>query len=149
MKSLILRRGLGQSRENLKSRATANGVSSEWMDYSASRASHGRYNDMNAYLRLKRALTEEEPLSNSYREELWAELGDYMETPIETSILLLESLHSRLYILLIRMKPVEFTRTLRTQALGVITIDTALQRFVWHNRHHIAQIQTLIDRMRW
>lgn len=91
-------------------------------------------NDMNAYLRFKRALTEDEPMSSSYREDLWAELSDYKDVPIDR----------RFLILLKGLKPNDFNRKLRTQALGMITIDTALQRFVWHNRHHISQIGSLI-----
>jgi hypothetical protein len=106
-------------------------------------------NDMNAYLRLKRALTEDEPLADSYREDLWAELNDYKDVPIETSISLLEALHSRLVILLNSLSPVDFNRTLKTQLLGVITVDIALQRFVWHNRHHISQISSLKERNGW
>jgi hypothetical protein len=106
-------------------------------------------NDMNAYIRLKRALTEDEPLSDSYREDLWAELSDYKDVPIETSLSLLEALHSRLIILLYGLNPDDFHRRLKTQVLGVITVDIALQRFVWHNRHHISQINSLKERMGW
>ncbi|BBI35820.1 YfiT family bacillithiol transferase [Cohnella abietis] len=106
-------------------------------------------NDMNAYLRFKRALTEFEPLGNSYREDLWAELIDYKEIPVEESILLLEVLHRRLLILLNGLAPDEFNRGLRTQVLGTITLDTALQRFVWHNQHHISQIKSLMDSEGW
>jgi len=101
-------------------------------------------NDMNAYLRFKRALTEEEPLSDSYREDLWAELSDYKNVPIENSITLLEILHSRFLILLNGLNPDDFNRKLRTHALGEITLDTALQRFVWHNQHHISQIRSFL-----
>jgi hypothetical protein len=101
-------------------------------------------NDMNAYLRFKRALTEDEPMSSSYREDLWAELSEYRDAPIENSLLLIETLHSRFLILLNGLKPDQFRRKLRTQVLGSITLDTALQRFVWHNRHHISQIESLI-----
>ncbi|QJD88058.1 putative metal-dependent hydrolase [Cohnella herbarum] len=106
-------------------------------------------NDMNAYLRFKRALTEDEPLVHSYREDLWAELNDYKDVPIETSILLLESLHSRFLSVLNGMNSDDYHRKLRTQLLGNITLDIALQRFVWHNRHHIAQITSLIRRNGW
>lgn len=106
---------------------------------------HMADNDMNAYLRLKRALTEDEPLSDSYREDLWAELNDYKDTPIETSINLLTSLHSRFYILLRSLSSDEFYRRLWTQVLGTITIETALQRFIWHNHHHISQMKSLIN----
>ncbi|UNK16953.1 putative metal-dependent hydrolase [Paenibacillus sp. N3/727] len=102
-------------------------------------------NDMNAYLRFKRALTEDEPLSDSYREDLWAELNDYREVPIETSISLLEILHSRFLILLNGLNPEDYNRKFRTQVLGKITLDTALQRFVWHNQHHMSQIKAFID----
>lgn len=101
-------------------------------------------NDMNAYLRFKRALTEDEPLSDSYREDLWAELSDYKDVPIETSLLLLETLHSRFLTLLNGLSPEAFNRRLRTQVLGLITMDTALQRFIWHNQHHISQIRSIV-----
>jgi len=100
-------------------------------------------NDMNAYLRFKRALTEDEPMASSYREDRWAELPDYQETSIEDSIDLMELLHRRFYILVRKMEPETFKRKLRTEVLGSITLDTALQRFVWHNRHHLAQIELL------
>ncbi|ANA78565.1 putative metal-dependent hydrolase [Paenibacillus glucanolyticus] len=103
-------------------------------------------NDMNAYLRFKRALTEDEPMASSYREDLWAELSDYSEVPIENSLTLLETLHFRFLILLKELKPEDFQRTMRTQVLGSITLDIALQRFVWHNRHHIAQITSISKR---
>jgi hypothetical protein len=106
-------------------------------------------NDMNAYLRFKRGLTEVDPLSDSYREDLWAELSDYKDVPIESSILLLEILHSRFLILLNGLNPDDFNRGLRTQLLGKITIDIALQRFVWHNQHHISQIKSLLDSKGW
>ncbi|MDQ0060845.1 YfiT family bacillithiol transferase [Paenibacillus harenae] len=101
---------------------------------------HMADNDMNAYLRFKRALTEDEPLGNSYREDLFAELSDYKDVPVENSIALLEILHKRFRVLLQGMNEEDFHRRLATQALGSITLDIALQRFVWHNRHHTAQI---------
>jgi hypothetical protein len=103
-------------------------------------------NDMNAYLRFKRALTEDEPLASSYREDLWAELSDYTEVPVENSLSLLETLHFRFLILLKDLHPEDFQRTMRTQVLGSITLDIALQRFVWHNQHHIAQIRSIANR---
>jgi len=102
-------------------------------------------NDMNAYLRFKRALTEEEPLASSYREDLWAELPDYRKLPPEHSLLLLEILHARFATLLADLEPAAFRRKLRTQVLGSVTLDVAMQRFVWHNRHHRAQIEVYLN----
>ncbi|WP_379138353.1 YfiT family bacillithiol transferase [Paenibacillus sp. sgz500958] len=108
---------------------------------------HMADNDMNAYIRFKRALTEREPMSGTYREDLWAEMCDYKDAPIELSLTLLEALHGRFLILLQGSKPEDFKRTLRTEVLGTITLEIALQRFIWHNRHHMTQISTLIDSM--
>ncbi|UHA71925.1 YfiT family bacillithiol transferase [Paenibacillus sp. 481] len=103
---------------------------------------HMADNDMNAYIRFKKALTEDEPMSGTYREDLWAELSDYKDVPIEHSLVLLETLHIRFVILLNGLQLDDFSRKLKTEVLGSITLDTALQRFVWHNEHHISQIQS-------
>ncbi|MEC0370032.1 putative metal-dependent hydrolase [Paenibacillus chibensis] len=105
--------------------------------------------EMNAYIRFKRGLTEEHPIAGTFREELLAELDDYKDTPIETSILLLEALHSRFVILLNRLKPSEFKRVVRSPTYGDMTLNEAVQRFSWHAEHHIAQITSLRDRMGW
>lgn len=106
---------------------------------------HMADNDMNAYLRFKRALTEQEPLGSTYREDRWAELSDYREVPVENSLTLLEALHFRFLVLLRDLPPEDYRRTLRTEALGRLTLDVALQRFVWHSRHHTAQITAILN----
>src|SRR6476646_550844 len=50
---------------------------------------------LNAYVRFKLALTENEPTIKPYNEDLWAKLSDVKDTPIEISLTLLESLHDR------------------------------------------------------
>src|SRR6185312_4853142 len=50
---------------------------------------------MNAYIRFKMALTEEEPTIKPYEEARWAELEDSRSTPIEVSLSLMDSLHDR------------------------------------------------------
>ncbi|QYR20746.1 putative metal-dependent hydrolase [Paenibacillus sp. sptzw28] len=106
-------------------------------------------NDMNAYIRFKRALTEEAPFAGTYREELWAELSDYQDTPIEASLLLIESLHQRFVVLLRSLSPDQFQRTFTSPTHGRMTLDIATQRYAWHARHHIAQIDSLKERMGW
>ena len=51
---------------------------------------------INCYIRLKWALTEENPTIKFYYEDRWAELHDNLTMPIEPSLLLLEGLHFRL-----------------------------------------------------
>src|SRR3984893_13863030 len=48
---------------------------------------------LNAYTRIKLALTEDEPTIKPYDEAAWAKLNDVRDTPVETSLVLLETLH--------------------------------------------------------
>jgi len=106
-------------------------------------------NNMNAYIRFKRGLTEDAPRSPSYREDLWAELPDYREIPVGESLTLLDILHRRFAVLLSALEPQDFHRTVYHSTLGSVSLDAALHRYVWHNRHHIAQITGLCERMGW
>ncbi|QHT62165.1 putative metal-dependent hydrolase [Paenibacillus lycopersici] len=102
--------------------------------------------DMNAYIRFKRALTEDAPLAGTFREDVFAELADYADTPVEASLALLEALHARFLALLHGMADEQFKRTFTSPAHGLMTIDQAVERFAWHGRHHIAQIAQIANR---
>src|SRR3954463_16638703 len=65
---------------------------------------------LNAYIRFKLALTEDQPTIKPYDEQSWANLDDSKTTPVETSLTLLESLHQRMTILLKSVKPEDFAR---------------------------------------
>jgi len=108
---------------------------------------HMADNDMNAFIRFKRALTEDNPTASSYREDLWAELSDY-ETPLETSLILLESIHGRFTAILRSLQSSDFQRTFTSPTHGAMSLDAALQRFIWHNRHHTAQIASIFLKRR-
>lgn len=110
---------------------------------------HMADNDLNAFIRFKKALTEDNPPASSYREDLWAELSDYRNALIETSLVLLESLHSRFVVLLSSLSPSDYRRTFTSPTHGVMNLDVAAQRYAWHGRHHIAQIISLKERMGW
>lgn len=105
-------------------------------------------NDMNSYIRFKKALTEENPTASSFRQNMWAELNDY-EAPIESSLVLLEALRSRFTMLLHGLQSYDFLRTFNSPTHGLMSLDTAIQRFDWHGRHHLAQITSLKKRMGW
>lgn len=104
---------------------------------------------MNAYVRHKLALTEQEPTIKPYDEKRWAELEDYRITPLETSLALLECLHQRWVGLLRALGPDHFSRTFRHPELGVMTVDKNLALYAWHGRHHVAHITSLRERSGW
>jgi len=104
---------------------------------------------MNAYIRFKLALTETEPTIKPYEQQLWAELADTRQTPIETSLTLLECLHRRWVLLLQSIPEDEWQRTFRHPELGILHLDTNLALYAWHGRHHVAHITGLRQRMGW
>jgi len=112
-------------------------------------AHHVPDSHMNAYVRLKLALTENEPTVKPYEEGLWAQLPDSRETPVEVSLALLEFLHLRWDILLRALQPGDFARRLRHPALGVLTVDHVVHHYAWHGRHHVAHITSLRQREGW
>jgi uncharacterized damage-inducible protein DinB len=104
---------------------------------------------MNAYMRIKFALTEDEPAVKAYDEARWAELPDVRDTPVETSLALLENLHGRWVALLRSMSDAEFTRTVRHPEHGLIDVDQLLALYAWHGRHHTGHITSLRARNGW
>ena len=104
---------------------------------------------MNAYVRFKLALTEDAPTIKPYEEARWAGLRDAMDAPIETSLTLLEALHTRWVMLLRSLEASDFPRTLRHPEMGVIDLDFLLAMYSWHGRHHVAQITSLREREGW
>jgi uncharacterized damage-inducible protein DinB len=104
---------------------------------------------LNSYVRFKLALTEDQPAIKGYDEKLWAELADTRDTPVETSLTLLDALHQRWVALLRAMKPADFARAFRHPDRGPVSLDTAVAMYAWHGRHHTAHVTALRDRMGW
>jgi DinB superfamily len=104
---------------------------------------------MNAYVRFKLALTEHEPTIKPYEEARWAELADTRETPIETSLVLLERLHERWVILLQSMSEGDFARRFHHPETGIQRLDQVLAMYEWHGAHHVGHVRGLRERMGW
>ncbi len=104
---------------------------------------------MNAYIRFKLALTEEQPQIKPYNEAEWAKLPDSNVTPVEVSLHLLAALHSRWVDVLQSMRPSDFGRTLYHPEHGVLTLDRMLAMYAWHSDHHLSHITSLRERMGW
>ena len=112
-------------------------------------AHHVPDSHMNAYVRFKLALTEEEPTIKPYAEDRWAELADGKSAPVEVSLALLDSLHDRWVRMLRSVKTEEFARTFRHPEHGVRTLDWMLFLYEWHGRHHTAHITELRKQKGW
>jgi hypothetical protein len=101
---------------------------------------------MNAYVRMKRGLTESAPLVAPYDEALWAELPEARTAPVVISLDLLDALHRRWVAFLSGIAEGDFRRTYTHPELGVVTIDQAVALYAWHCRHHTAHVKLGIQR---
>jgi uncharacterized damage-inducible protein DinB len=104
---------------------------------------------MNAFIRFKLALTEDEPTIKPYDEALWAKLGDVKDTPTQVSLALLDNLHKRWVPLLQSLAPSDWSRKFRHPEIGTMTLDDLLALYAWHGRHHVAHITSLRERNGW
>src|SRR6266566_4805945 len=98
---------------------------------------------MNAYVRYKLALTEDQPTIKPYAEDRWAELADTLSTPIEVSLALLESLHTRWVRLLRSLEPTDWKKNFRHPELGLVSLEKNLGIYAWHGKHHVAHVTEL------
>lgn len=104
---------------------------------------------MNAYIRWRLALTENEPTIKPYEESVWAQLEDAAHAPVNISLDLLAPLHDRWVRLLRSVKDHEFARTFRHPEHGVRTLDWMLFLYAWHGKHHTAHITELRKQKGW
>ena len=97
---------------------------------------------MNAYIRFKLAVTEDNPTIKPYDEARWAELMDARTQPIAVSLDLLEALHKRWVVVLRSMSDADFSRTFfHPEMKSNVTLDQALAIYGWHGKHHAAHIR--------
>ena len=104
---------------------------------------------MNAYVRCKLIVTETNPPLKAYSEKDWAELSDSKTLPVSLSLGIIDGLHRRWTTFLESLSPEDFARTGVHSERGPITIDTLLQIYGWHCRHHVAHITELRKRQGW
>ncbi len=104
---------------------------------------------MNAYVRVRLALTEEWPVVKAYDEKLWAELADATTAPIDFSLELIDALHARWVLLLRSLDESQWQRGYAHSENGRTTLAEAVALYDWHCRHHVAHIVELRKRMNW
>jgi uncharacterized damage-inducible protein DinB len=97
---------------------------------------------MNAYIRVKLAITEDQPPVKAYDENAWAKLADN-DMPVDVSLKLLEALHERWVRVLKAMTPEDFTRTVVHTERGPISVDFLLALYAWHGPHHIGHVKSV------
>ena len=104
---------------------------------------------MNAYVRIRLALTEDWPTIKPYEEARWAELADARTLPVEVSLSLLVPLHLRWAALLAALSEADWQRGYVHPESGRQSLSHVAGLYSWHGRHHTAQVTELRGRMGW
>jgi hypothetical protein len=105
---------------------------------------------MNAYIRFKLGLTEDNVAIKPYDEAQWADMIDVKNIPINVSLTLLYALHARWIELLKHMKEEQWQRIVfHPEHQKEMTLWYLLGNYAWHGKHHTAHINKLRERMKW
>jgi uncharacterized damage-inducible protein DinB len=104
---------------------------------------------LNAYARIRLALTEDWPTIKPYNEGLWAELPDARQMPVEVSLDLLSALHLRWVDLFSSLSEGEWRRGYVHPESCEQSVEQVLALYAWHSRHHLAHVAGLRARMGW
>lgn len=104
---------------------------------------------LNAYVRMKKAATEDRPAVQTYDEQAWSELTDGRTGPVNLSLPLIFALHARWSAWLATLDEATLARTMKHPEWGDVSIDVMVSLYGWHCRHHVAHITTLKSRQNW
>lgn len=98
---------------------------------------------VNAYIRLKWAITEDRPIIKPYYQNEWADTVDSRQPDVENSLTLLQAIHHRWGILWRSLNAEDFRRELIHPEEGTLTVDILLQLYSWHGQHHLGHLNLL------
>jgi hypothetical protein len=105
---------------------------------------------MNALVRVKWVLTEENPTIKAYDENKWAVTPEYTTVPINISLTMLHAIHTKLYALFSAMSEEDLNRTyVHPEHQKQFTLWYLMGLYAWHGKHHTAHINSLRERMKW
>jgi hypothetical protein len=104
---------------------------------------------MNAYSRVRLALTEDWPVIFAYQENRWAELEDARAGVVTTSLDLLDALHIRWVRLFSSLPEQDWKRGYTHPEYGRQSLEQVIIQYDWHGRHHTAHVTQLSKRMGW
>jgi hypothetical protein len=105
---------------------------------------------INAYMRFRLCLTEDNPTIKTYDQDKWAALNDTKTLPVNVSLTLLHALHQRWYATIKEVADAAWKRTVyHPEQQQQITLWDLLGMYSWHGKHHLAHINNLKERMGW
>ena len=103
---------------------------------------------VNMFVRVKLALSEDEPIIKPYDQDAWVLQPDVAAVAPMVSVALLSALHERVVALYRALTAEQFARGIMHPENGRMTVEQILAMYAWHGDHHIAQITAMRERER-
>ncbi len=98
------------------------------------------------FIRIKQALTEENPVGIFGNVNALSALPDSAKAPIADSLLMIESTHNRYAYVFENIAESEYYKTYYHPFRQInVTIPQALDMTVWHAKHHLGHIQIALQ----
>lgn len=105
---------------------------------------------MNAFIRFRLGLTEDNPTIKPYDEKQWVLLDDIEKVPINVSLTLLHAMHIRWYATIKNLNDTDWERTVVHPEHGrQMSLWLLLGMYAWHGKHHTAHITSLRESKGW
>lgn len=97
---------------------------------------------INCYIRIKLALTEDNPTIKPYNEDLWVNTKENELLSHHISLNILENIHKKIVTLAHSLNAEELARTyIHPQYQRTSELSDVLALYSWHGKHHLAHIQ--------
>jgi hypothetical protein len=101
---------------------------------------------INMYIRIRFALTEENPTIKGYDENDWANLPD-AKLPIKASILIIEGVHKRMVALFKSLDKKQLKRTYYHSGYQKnFDVQEVIALYAWHSEHHLKHIEIVAEK---
>lgn len=97
---------------------------------------------VNAYCRIKLALSEPGSALRAYEEKDWTHYNEPDGEGIDDSLMCLTGLHRRMASLLKRVKPGQMNNQLLHPETGTfVNLSKLIQMYAWHGNHHLGHLK--------
>ncbi len=103
---------------------------------------HVADSQINFYIRIKLALTENTPTIKPYIQEKWAELPESKSENISPSLAIIEGIHTKIAHLLKSIEEKEWDRKFyHPESKRYVKVNQLAALYSWHLRHHLEHIK--------
>ncbi|MEQ8524233.1 YfiT family bacillithiol transferase [Gracilimonas sp.] len=104
--------------------------------------SHLLDSHLNTIVRIKTALTEDNPTIRPYNQDGWVQVDFQFEIPLELTLDMLENTHEMMVRIYQSLNENQWERTFTNPESGItFTLARSAAHYAWHSNHHLAHIR--------